>query len=53
MISVSGQEGLGRRCTPPPLPVVGVSVWGCFIGSFVVWRVFLVRFGVGLLLFSY
>ena len=23
-----------------------VSVWGCFMGSFVVWRVFLVCFGV-------
>jgi len=30
-----------------------VSVWGCFRGLFVVWRVFLVCFGVVLLLNSY
>ena len=30
-----------------------VVVWGCFVGFFVVWRVFLSPFGVVLVLFSY
>ena len=30
----------------------GMSVWVCFAGSFVVWRVFLVYFGFSLLLNS-
>ena len=30
-----------------------VSFWGCFMGCFVVWRVFLFCFGVVLVLFSY
>jgi len=32
---------------------MGVVVWGCFVGFFVVWRVFLVCFGGVLLLNSY
>ena len=40
----------GVGCTP----LSGdVSVWGCFLGFFVVWRVFLGSLGVILLLFSY
>ncbi len=52
MIAVSGPEGgCGGGCTP--LSGAGMSVWGCFEGPFVVWRVFLIFFGVVLVLFSY
>ena len=49
MIAVSGVEG-GVGCIPL---FMGVSVWGCFRGLLVVWRVFLVCLGVVLLLNSY
>jgi len=32
---------------------LGVGVWGCFIGPFFVWRIFLSPFGVVLVLSSY
>ena len=51
MISVFGAGAGGCHCAP--LYFVGVSVWGCFVGCFVVWLVFRSSFGVGVLLFSY
>ncbi len=50
MISVSG-AGVGAVAAF--FIFVGVFVGGCFVGRFVVWRVFLVCFGVVLVLFSY
>ena len=48
MIRVFGLVGV----VDPPI-LLGVSVWGCFVGPFVVWRVFLGSFGVVLVLNSY
>ncbi len=45
-----GLEG-GGGCTP--LFAMVVFVGDCFVGPFVVWRVFPGSFGVGLVLFCY
>ena len=46
-----GFEWGGCGCSP--LCVFWFFVWGCFLGFFVVWRVFLCSFGVVLVLFGY